>query len=133
MIKFIIRHIEIIGALFISVIVCSLLTVAIYFSLQNAEYKSLSTSIALIFISLIVTLLNTIAIIYRFTEPKRESSLIFCIFSATLGIFVGFTFAFFLYTDGFSNNYGSLIVSLTPTFMGIFILFNIFTTKPKVE
>jgi hypothetical protein len=133
MIKFIIRHIEIISALFISVIICSLITVAIYFSLQNAEYKSFSTSIALIFTSIIVTLLNTFAIVYRFTEIKRESSLFFCIFSATLGIFVGFAFALFLYTDGFSNNYGSLIMSLVPTFMGISILFNIFTTKPKVD
>lgn len=133
MIKFIIRNIEIITALIISVIVCSLITVAIYFSLQNAEYKSLSISITLIFISIIATLLNTFAIVYRFTKTKRESFVFFCIFSATLGIFVGFVFALFLYTDGFSNNYGSLIISLIPTFMGIFILFNIFTTKPKIE
>ena len=133
MIKFIIRNIEIIGTLFISIIVCSLITVAIYFSLLDAEYKSMSISFTVIFISIIAVLLNTFAIVYRFTEIKKGSSLFFCIFSATLGIFTGFAFALFLYTDGFSNNYGSLIMSLIPTFMGIFILFDIFTTKSKVE
>ena len=104
-----------------------------YFALQNAEYRSLSTSITLLFTTMIVTLLNSFAIVYRFTEKKRESSLFFCIFSATLSILFGFAFSLLLYTEGFSNNYGFLVLSLIPTFMGIFILFNIFTTKPKFD